>query len=75
MLEIQHKRPDCIGCGLCVEQAPPYWEMSKDGLATLLSIKQRKKDFHYAEAFKEDLDDLKKAAIGCPVQIIKIHAR
>ena len=72
MLEIQHKRPDCIGCGLCVEQAPHYWEMSSDGLATLLSIKYKRKSFHYAEAFEEDQDDLQKAAEGCPVQIIKV---
>ena len=72
MLKIQHKRPECIGCGLCVEQAPQYWKMSSDGLATLHSITRKHNDFHYAEGFEEDREILKNAQEGCPVQIIKI---
>jgi ferredoxin len=56
---------------LCVEQAPNYWKMSSDGLATLLDIKRKHNNFHYVEGFDEDRDILKKAEEGCPVQIIK----
>lgn len=73
MLKIQHKRPECIGCGLCAEQAPNYWTMSSDGLATLLDIKHKHNNFHYADGFEEDRDILVKAEQGCPVQIIKIE--
>jgi len=72
MIDISHKRPECIGCGLCAEQAPNYWEMSSDGLATLLDIKRKHNNFHYGDGFEEDRDILKKAEEGCPVQIIKI---
>ena len=72
MLEIRHKRAECIGCGLCVEAAPNYWEMSSDGLATLLDIKRRHKSFHYAQGFAEDSELLQKAQEGCPVQIIEV---
>ena len=75
MLEIEHKRPDCIGCGVCAEFAPHYWEMSKDGLATLLDINRRWKSMHYADAFEEDEEVLLKAEEGCPVQIIKIKKK
>ena len=60
-------------CGLCAEAAPNYWEMSSDGLATLLDIKRRHKQFHYAEGFEEDRDILEKAVEGCPVQIIAVN--
>ncbi|NQZ58216.1 MAG: ferredoxin [Lentisphaeraceae bacterium] len=73
MLNISHKRPECIGCGLCAEAAPNYWKMSSDGLATLLDIKHRRKQFHYADGFEEDSDILQKAVEGCPVQIIAVN--
>ena len=73
VIEIRHKRPECIGCGLCAEQAPNYWKMSSDGLATLLDIKRKLNNFHFADGFEEDRDILKKAEEGCPVQIIKIE--
>ncbi len=72
MLEIEHKRPECIGCGLCAEVAPQYWKMASDGLAIMHSITEKRDHFHYAEGFQEDHEILKKAVEGCPVQIIRV---
>lgn len=72
LIRIAHKKPECIGCTLCAEVAPNYWEMDEDGEARLLQITREDKDFQYGEGFEEDREILKKAEEGCPVNIIRI---
>ena len=47
--------------------------MDEDGLAQLLESKQQGV-FQLADGFDEDLEDLKRAEEGCPVDIISIEA-
>ncbi|MFV0604365.1 MAG: ferredoxin [Niabella sp.] len=72
MSKIIHYRSKCIGCGLCHEQQPELWRMSKkDGKASLLGATQ-KKDVHIVilrEMYREKLEQV---ITGCPVKVIKI---
>ncbi len=72
MLSIRHKKPECIGCKLCADVAPQYFEMDSDGLAQLLNAKTQGV-FDTAEGFDEDLEDLQQAEQGCPVNIIRVR--
>lgn len=72
MIRIAHKKPECIGCTLCAEVAPNYWEMDEDGEAQLLHVIRKSGSFQYSEGFEEDRALLEKAVEGCPINIIRI---
>ena len=72
LLRILHKKPECIGCGLCAEAAPNYWVMDDNGEAQLIHVVREDKFFQYGEGFPEDEAMLKEAEEGCPVDIIRI---
>jgi ferredoxin len=72
MAGIIHYRDKCIGCGICYELQPELWRMSKkDGKATLLKSKARKKVYilNLNASLTLQTRDIAKA---CPVKIIKI---
>ena len=72
MVIISQHRFKCIGCNHCVEMAPDRWQMSqKDGKSVLLDAKEKKGVFTIRVADHE-LEANKKAAMGCPVNIIKV---
>jgi len=71
MPRIQHKRGECIGCGLCPELAGDYFFMDQDGLATLRNASHQG-PFDVALAPLVDKAVLKEAERGCPVNIIRI---
>lgn len=72
MANIIHYRNKCIGCGVCYEQQPELWRMSKkDGKATLLRATKKKEVYVLAvngPVQEKTLDMLK----DCPVKIIKV---
>ncbi|MCO4762596.1 MAG: ferredoxin [Myxococcales bacterium] len=72
MLTIRHKKPECIGCDMCVELAPAYWAMGDDGLAYLRIVARTRGDFSFGEGFEDDRDLLIEVADECPVAIIEI---
>lgn len=72
MVIITHQREKCIGCNYCVELAYQRWRMSKkDGKATLLGG-ENKKGFHTVRVEDDEFESNEKAAIACPVNIIKV---
>ena len=71
-IKIAHKKPECIGCALCTEVAPSYWQMDEHGEAQLTQVTRRDAQFEYAQGFAEDRATLEQAATGCPVDIIRI---
>lgn len=73
LLVIAHKKPECVGCGLCAEVAPNYWRMDDDGEAQLVSVTREYGPFQYADGFPEDAAPLREAEAGCPVDIIRIN--
>ncbi len=73
-IRILHKKPECIGCGLCAETAPNYWFMDENGEAQLIHVLREDRFFQYGEGFTEDIQILQEAEGGCPVDIIRIEA-
>jgi ferredoxin len=72
MAKIIQYRRNCIGCGVCVEQQPELWRMSKkDGKATLLNG-IGKKDLFILKIAPASQDKSEEIAIACPVKIIKV---
>ncbi|HET9056829.1 MAG TPA: ferredoxin [Chitinophagaceae bacterium] len=72
MPKIIHYRNKCIGCGVCYEQQPELWRMSKkDGKATLINSEQ-KNDISILKIIPASLHKSKQIAAACPVRIIKI---
>ncbi len=69
MPKLLHYREKCIGCGICHEQQPQFWRMSKkDGKATLLKA-VLKRDVHVLEVNEWDIDE--SVIKACPVKVIK----
>lgn len=72
MVKIIHYREQCIGCNVCVEHAPDYWEISaEDGKANLKQAK-KKKEVYIREMPIFDKEKNEAAAKACPVSIIKV---
>lgn len=72
MIKIVHYRNKCVGCGICYEQQPELWRMSKkDGKASLLKSTAKKKVFMLSVS-NAILHQVWKTARECPVKIIKI---
>lgn len=71
MAKIIHYRDRCIGCGICHEQHPEMWRMSrKDGKATLING-SRKNGIYVLKVPLESANSMQAMARACPVKIIK----
>ena len=67
----RYERENCIGDGVCVVMDEKSFEMNTDGKADLKG--GAKKDSIYEKEIDEsELDDMMKAAEGCPVRVIHI---
>lgn len=72
MSKIIHYRSKCIGCGLCYEQQPELWRMSKkDGKATLING-VLKKDVYILPVKSPLKEQVERVGESCPVRIIKV---
>lgn len=70
MPKIIQYRKKCIGCGACAAVCPKFFEMDKDGFATLKNSSQAGEGF---ELEVNEVDCAKDAAEACPVKIIEIQ--
>ena len=68
---IRHKKPECIGCALCEQEAPDYFTMDSEGMAVLIDS-EKKGVFHQRKGLEYDRESLSRAEEGCPVNIIHI---
>ena len=67
---IEYDRSGCIGAAICVAADPAHFVLSnEDGKADLVGA-QKENDKWVLEW--DDINDMKAAADGCPVQVIKI---
>ena len=71
-MKLLHKATECIGCGVCTEVAPHYFEMNEEGLARLHDA-TRAGVFHVMEIFPADVESLSRAEMECPVDIIRLE--
>ncbi len=70
---IRHKARECVGCCLCEEIIPQYFQMNSEGLATLQNAKPDGVFFR-ATALSVDSTQIEAAIKGCPVDIIRVDA-
>jgi ferredoxin len=70
--QIQHDRPNCIGCGACTAVCPKFWEMGVDGKSRIKGGKERDDSWDEKDMDEADLASNKEAADACPVNVIHI---
>lgn len=72
MTKILYYRDKCIGCCACVEVAPSFWRISEiDGKSDLMGSQNVKRVFIRLIDIV-NVEEIKKASLNCPVNIIKI---
>lgn len=73
MHKIIYYRNKCIGCGICCENHPDIWAMSKkDGKAVLLNASS-KKEIYILPVNDEESRVYLFLVKACPVNIIKLR--
>jgi len=65
---IEHKREECIGCGVCAAVALEFWEIADDGKATLKGGAEKKGKWE--REIEDHIEENKQAAEGCPILAI-----
>jgi ferredoxin len=70
--EIQHDRPNCIGCAACAAINPKDWVMNQDGKSDLVNAANVENGWQRKEIKEEEFKDQMDAAESCPVNVIHI---
>jgi len=71
LVVIRHKAMECVGCCLCAETIPQYFEMDEDGMSVLIGADDEGV-FDRIDALVLDKHDIEIAVEGCPVDIIRM---
>jgi len=71
LVVIRHKAMECVGCCLCAETIPQYFEMDEDGMSVLIGADDEGV-FDRVDALVLDKHDIEIAVEGCPVDIIRM---
>lgn len=69
--KVEYDREGCIGAGVCAAVDEKNWEMNADGKADLKNC-SKEGDIFVCEIDEADLEQMKAAAEGCPVNVIHI---
>ena len=70
--EIQHDRPNCIGCAACAAIDPKNWVMHEDGKSDLVKSEDFNTGWQRREIKEEEFKDTMDAADACPVNVIHV---
>ncbi|HIH05353.1 TPA: ferredoxin [Candidatus Woesearchaeota archaeon] len=70
--QIQHDRPNCIGCAACAAIAPDFWTMHEDGKSDIVGSKKREDGWEELDIGEKDYQLNREAADSCPVNVIHI---
>lgn len=70
--QIQHDRPNCIGCAACAAVAPDFWTMHEDGKSDIVGCKKRDDEWEELDIEEKNYKENKEAADSCPVNVIHI---
>ena len=69
--KIVYERVNCIGAAVCVAVNPNRWVLDADSKANLIGSIQNG-DVFEVELDESEIEEMKQAAEGCPVNIIHI---
>ncbi len=74
---VQYDRKICIGAGVCAAVDAKHWEMAKDAKAVLKGSKQDSDNpvIWTREISESELEEVKRAAEGCPPSAIHIFRK
>ena len=70
--QIQHDRPNCIGCAACAAVAPDFWTMNEDGKSDIVDCRKRDDEWEELDINEKNFAENKEAADSCPVNVIHI---
>jgi ferredoxin len=70
--QIQHDRPNCIGCAACAAVAPDFWTMNEDGKSDIVGSKMLEDETEELDIDEKNFNENKEAADSCPVNVIHI---
>lgn len=70
--QIQHDRPNCIGCAACAAISPDFWTMHEDGKSDIVNSKKLENGWEELDIEEKDYPINKEAAESCPVNVIHI---
>ncbi len=70
--QIQHDRPNCIGCAACAAVAPDFWTMHDDGKSDIVGSIKREDEWEELDIEEKNFNENKEAADSCPVNVIHI---
>lgn len=70
--EIQHDRPNCIGCAACAAIDPKTWKMHEDGKADIVKGEKFGEGWERKDIKEEEFKDTMDAAEACPVNVIHV---
>src|SRR3990167_1078694 len=70
--QLQHDRPNCIGCAACAAVAPDFWTMHEDGKSDIVGCKKRDDEWEELDIEEKNFQANKEAADSCPVNVIHI---
>ena len=70
--EIQHDRPNCIGCAACAAINPKFWVIKDDGKSDLINSVNFGEGWQKKEIKEEELKDAIECADACPVNVIHV---
>jgi ferredoxin len=71
--EIQHDRPNCIGCTACASIAPEYWTMNPDdGKSDVVGAPKNAEGWEVLVIPEDKYEQNKMAADSCPVNVIHL---
>ncbi|MCK4714524.1 MAG: ferredoxin [Candidatus Aenigmarchaeota archaeon] len=68
---VRYERDKCRGAGVCVVMDEKSFEMNTDGKADMKESAE-KNAIYEKEIDEAELDDMMKAAEGCPVRVIQV---
>ena len=68
--QIQHDRPNCIGCAACAAVAPDFWTMHEDGKSDIVGCNKRDDEWEELDIEEKDYRVNRDAADSCPVNVI-----
>mgnify|MGYP004001354077 FL=1 len=71
LVAIRHKATECVGCCLCAETIPQYFQMNDEGMSVLVDANSEGV-FDKKDALAMDSTDIEVAVEGCPVDIIRL---